>query len=436
MIILAHHTGEPYGLLGPQVAATYISRKVGLPTSVLGVLHRFDKDRLLEFLKEHYRDQDPVIAFSHHCGRPDLFTLMGELKELGFRILLAGPQAVRDYEGEPDRERSPLRFRGLSDRVDLAWGGPVDGIDLEALSKERGHVVRRWHKGIYLEVDWDNLLFFSDGLQRPQLEVAQVLRGIGCPYAAKAMTVTVDPPSSLPAAPQLEIETRGCTFCDVAWDKGFSGTVDDEGVLAQVEGLPERGGVKIPFELIDEYPLAHLEPLLDSISVRGIKISQVNLVLRPDDILHHREALSRILKGMKARGQRLLMASIGFESFSERILRNLNKGVTVEENLEAIRILRGLKEEFPETLLYRRDEGAVHGFIHPTPWDDRDTEEELNRIIGAYQLFEDILPAHSTPLIIHHGSPLAQWIRKLEDTAGVRFRRTWTWIEWWKPLSA
>ncbi|RLA85361.1 MAG: hypothetical protein DRG31_03200 [Deltaproteobacteria bacterium] len=436
MLILCHHTGEPYGLLGPQLAATFLTKKLKIPTVVLGITRDFDRQKLIEFVKEHYKDQPLTICFSHLCGRPDLLELIKAFKDLGFRTVLGGPQAQRDFEGEPGKAQFPWRFQGLSDRLDLAYSGPVDALNLDLLFEQEGNICHPWHREIFTEVDWGNLLMFSDRPQNLTIKVAQVLRGVGCPYAMRKKHIRVDPPSALSGCPGIHLEVQGCSFCDVAWDKGFAGYLSDEAVLSQIDALPEQAGRKIPFELIDEYPIRYLPRLIELLDSENIAISQINLVLRSDDILKNREILEKVLSELDGRGIRVLFSSIGFESFSSKILKNLNKGITPEESLESIRILRHLKGKFPNTLLYRRDEGGLHGFIHPTPWDDHETQFELNRAIGTYQLFEDILPPHSTPLIIHHGSALAHWIRTLEERTGVKFKRCWTWIEWWEPERA
>jgi hypothetical protein len=55
----------------------------------------------------------------------------------------------------------------------------------------------------------------------------------------------------------------------------------------------------------------------------------------------------------------------------------------------------------------------------------------MDRNIFLNRFFEDILPESSTPLIIHHGSYLGDWIRQIEESTDVIFGRDATWIEWW-----
>ena len=138
------------------------------------------------------------------------------------------------------------------------------------------------------------------------------------------------------------------------------------------------------------------------------------------------------LHSAREMGIKILVTAVGFESFDDRILANLNKGVTVKTNLDAIRLMRRLKEEFPDAWDYTREEGAVHGFIHPTPWDTPTTMANTQETIHLYGLQKDILPSHSVPLIIHHASALGDWIREIEAREHIRFKREESIIGWWQ----
>ncbi|HVN24211.1 MAG TPA: hypothetical protein VMT71_09570 [Syntrophorhabdales bacterium] len=419
-------------MLGAQVAATYFSRQLAIPSMAVGLTRDFEKELFLSFAEEHYKGKERIIGFSHLSGRKDIFELITILREIGFTIILGGPQALQDYTGEPESDRFPHRFQGLKDRIDIVVQGPVEGLGPEHV-KERTCIIQSgWRADLYLNVDWSNLHTFTKKLEPLSIEVAQVLAAIGCPYAKKESAVVLDPPASLAdKVPKLTAHTCGCVFCDVAWDKGFQGHVTGASLLAQITNLSEKEGRKIPFELIDEYPISTLQALLDETAKAKIELSQVNLVCRVDAVTKQAENLKKILTTARERGLRIMFSSIGFESFSEKILSHFNKGVSVAETTECVELLRRLKDQFGDTLLYRRDEGAVHGFIHPTPWDDGETVPELDRNIVLHRLFEDILPEHSTPLIIHHGSALGHWLRQIEETTGVTFGRDGTWIEWW-----
>jgi hypothetical protein len=113
MILFTHHTGEPHGILGAQVAATFFERKLSIPSIVVGIKRDFSKGQLLRFIDEYYGRKERFVAFSHLCGRKDLIDLARELKKEDFITILGGPQARQDYFGEPETDSHLHRFRGL-----------------------------------------------------------------------------------------------------------------------------------------------------------------------------------------------------------------------------------------------------------------------------------------------------------------------------------
>lgn len=103
----------------------------------------------------------------------------------------------------------------------------------------------------------------------------------------------------------------------------------------------------------------------------------------------------------------------------------------MKTNIRAIELMRRLKKKFPEEWGYSRGDGAIHGLIHPTPWDTEATWPKIQRVMDQYGLPLDILPDNSIPLIIHHASGLGDWIREVERKEGCRFGRLGSIIEWW-----
>ncbi len=417
------------------MAATFFQRKLSIPSIVVGIERNFSKERLLRFVDEYYAGKEKIAAFSHLCGRKDLIGLAQDLKREGFITLLGGPQARQDYNGEPNTDLYPHRFAGLKSIVEIAFQGPVDGLRSEHLGMRDRLLEYPWTKNIFVEVDWSNIYTFSDTLKKIEVRLGQVLSAIGCPHARKLQTVTLPPPINLRerGVPELEVRSEGCIFCDVSRDKGYHGAVDRDRLMTQITGLPEVDGRKIPFELIDEYPIRSLGKLLEDAERHEIKLSQINLVCRVDDINAHASELTETLSLARSQDMKIMFSSIGFESFCDRLLQYFCKGITVEDIVKCVETLRRLKDRYGSTFLYRRDEGANHGFIRPTPWDDGETMQEMDRNIFLDRLFEDILPEHSTPLIIHHASYLGDWIRQIESMTGITFSREGTWIEWWNP---
>jgi hypothetical protein len=404
-IIASYFAGESYGLLGPQMAATVIRENTSYDCIVIAVARGDDKDMLKKALFDYFGAERPVIGFSTLSGRDDLFSLAGELKEMGALTILAGPQADVDYMGEVGWREHDHRFRGLSRNFSLAIHGPAEqAVDLlenmagEGWEKtsgllhfgEDGRVVKNpkkdWDERFLKNVQWDNLYRVGEGGLLPQkIKAGQVVQQIGCPYAGRPTWAEIDYPVALAErnTRKVRIRVKGCDFCDVAADKGYYGALNPDTVLRQVKSLPEaEDGRKIPFELINENPLPGLPGLLKKVAASGIRLSQINLILRADWFLKGEEHLRRSLQTAGRMGMRIVSTSIGLESFDDLILRNLNKGLTVETNVKAIRLMRQLKEEFPEEWGYSRADGANHGFIHPTPWDTKsgDIRERMEPI--------------------------------------------------------
>jgi hypothetical protein len=434
MILITHHTGEPHGILGVQTACTYLTENLNMPSIVVGIERHFSKELFLKFLDDYYKGKERIIGFSHLCGRKDLMDLIGAVKERDFFTILGGPQAEKDYYGEPDSICYATRFKGLHKEIDLAIQGPVHYLKQEDLQLKTGCLNFPWGKNIALRVDWDNLYTFTDKLRKVELKTAQVLNSIGCPYAKKKNTVKLPLPDTIKERSLfIDVESYGCIFCDVSRDKGFHGRIDRDIVLAQIKALPEENGRKISFEIIDEYPINSLKQIIDDAAEAGIELSRIELVCRIDDINTHVDSLIEALTIAGERQIKIMFSSIGFESFNNKILSFFNKGITVDDIIKCVETLRRLKSRFGNSMLYRSDEGANHGFIHPTPWDDYETMSENNMNITMYRLFDDILPSYSVPLIIHHSSYLGDWIRRIESELKVAFKRDGTWIEWWSP---
>jgi len=325
---------------------------------------------------------------------------------------------------------------GLLNRLDGNDWSQTLGL---LFSGRDGHLIRNpandWNEDYLGKVRWDNIyLTTEDGIAPLNVETGQVLQHIGCPHAVRTTPTEIDYPVSLTGRQgrSIKLFLKGCSFCDVAADKGFHGKLTQEVVVSQIRCLPETpNGRKIPFELINENPLPILPDLLRAVSQLGIDLSQINLTLRADWFISGVQHLEEALVVARERGVYMLLSSIGFESFDDTILHNLNKGLSVEKNIKAIRLIRQLKEEYPHQLGYSTREGANHGFIHPTPWDTKESAAAIQKKIYLYGLQNDILPPHSTPLIIHHASGLGDWIREIERREGIWFKRCGSIIGWW-----
>jgi hypothetical protein len=454
-IIASFFKDETYGLLGPQLAATVIQDETPYECIVIAVTREDDEASIKEALADYFGKERPIIGFSALSGREDLFSLARDLRKEGAITILAGPQADVDFIGEQDWQNHPHRFKGLSANFSFGLHGPAEQV-IPLLNNLAGNdrteirgllyadadgTVRQnspedWNEKYFKKVRWDNIYILGkSGIAPLNISAGQVLQHIGCPYAARKREIELDYPASISRlqAERIKLRLRGCSFCDVASDKGFYGKLGMETVISQIRCLPQaQDGRKIPFELINENPLPVLPDLLKEVHRQDLKLSQINLTLRADWFISGLQHLKLALHMAGELGIYVLLGSIGFESFDDTILRNLNKGLSVVKNLEAIRLMRQLKEEFPQQIGYSSKEGAIHGFIHPTAWDSRETEANIQKTIYLYGLQNDILPPHSTPLIIHHASALGFWIREIERRERLRFKRYGSIIGWWE----
>ena len=444
-IVTSYVDGESYGLLGPQLAASIIQENTIYDCIVITATRENDKAVLKKALNDYFGNRRPVIGFSYLAGRTDLFSLAHEFKDAGAFTILAGPQADVDFLGEKGREHHPHYFQGLSDSFSVAVHGPAEKIfpllkhriDRGTTSDPRLFCASAtWNESFLTKVRWDNLYTSGDGTLTPlPVTTGQVLQQIGCPHASQSTSIELDYPAALKRKEEdkVTLSMKGCSFCDVAVDKGFHGALSLDAVLEQIQRLPEReDGSKIPFELINENAVPGLPALLAGVRGKGIRLSQINLTLRADWFVLGEKILREALAMAGALGIRILLGSVGLESFDGRILSNLHKGLSVDANLRAVELMRELKKEFPRQWAYARQEGAIHGFIHPTPWDTAETESNNRRIFSLYGLLDDILPDRSVPLIIHHASALGEWVRAIEERENIHFKREGTTIGWWQ----
>ena len=454
VIVASYVAGETYGLMGPQMAATIIEQNSPYDCIVVGITRECEAVSTREMLWDFFGSQRPVIGFSTLSGRQDLVHLAGALRNDGAITFLAGPQSDVDYGGEVDWKLYPHRFRGFSKEFSFALHGPAEQIlpllnhrDGDLVGPVPGHIQytaegkllhhpeQPWNSRFLEKVTWDNLFILErSGFTPLKVSTGQVIQQIGCPYAARGKWIEIDAPVSRVSkrARSVRLFARGCSFCDVAVDKGFCGRVDMDTVLTQIEGLPAGDdGRKIPFELINENGCGELSAILRACRKRRIDLSRINLTVRADWFIRSEGRLREALEHARSLGTVIHLGSMGFESFDDTILKNLNKGVTVAANLQAVALIRRLKEDYPDHWTYSRSDGSVHGFIHPTPWDTNKTWKNIQSVFREHTLLLDIIPDHSVPLIIHHASLLGDWIRKMEQKEGKHYNRLGTILEWW-----
>lgn len=263
VILTSFFKDETYGILGPQMAATIIQDHTQYGCIVIAVTGDYNKTTLKRALAGFFGTARPLIGFSSLSGREDLIALAGELKDEGAATILAGPQAAADFAGEQGWPEHPHRFKGLSDKFDYGLQGPaeqvigllnrLDGPDRSQIpgllySDRDGHLrhnpVNGWNEAYLARVCWDNVYVTTqDGIASLKIATGQVLQHIGCPHAARATPTEIDYPACLAgrqAAP-VKLLFKGCSFCDVAADKGFHGKIGLPAVISKSAACPQPG---------------------------------------------------------------------------------------------------------------------------------------------------------------------------------------------------
>jgi len=116
VIITGYLSGESYGLLGPQMAATIINDYSNYEALVLDVTNDDDKQNLKAALDNYFQDQQKIVGFSSLGGRVDLFDFARQLKEKGEITILAGAgllQACCHYSSPgASADRVPVCSKG------------------------------------------------------------------------------------------------------------------------------------------------------------------------------------------------------------------------------------------------------------------------------------------------------------------------------------
>jgi radical SAM superfamily enzyme YgiQ (UPF0313 family) len=172
--------------------------------------------------------------------------------------------------------------------------------------------------------------------------------------------------------------TRGCAFCAFRFQ---SHVVDRAGeavdrTAAQIETLSSRYGVR-EFSVQSENPFRFLVPLIKRIRARRLPVDALLVRTFPAVLARNPKLVTAGIEAAVEAGIRLHLQQLGFESFVQEELDHLGKGVRVEENVQAARLLFELQRRFPGTAhLF-----GGHGFILFTPWTRPEDVVENIRIV-------------------------------------------------------
>jgi len=157
----------------------------------------------------------------------------------------------------------------------------------------------------------------------------------------------------------------GCTFCTFRYLRGRDQTQPTiELVLDQARVLVDAGARGLSLQT--EHPLPWLGELLDALASAGLAgaLDELHVRTIPWLLLRHEAELRHAISRARAHGIQLVLAQVGFEAFDPTTLAVYNKGLSVQENRSAARLLSELHDA--ETPAFLGTGG--HGLVPLHPW--------------------------------------------------------------------
>ena len=159
---------------------------------------------------------------------------------------------------------------------------------------------------------------------------------------------------------------KGCSFCI---DAGEALPIHQEIVdliLKQLHYLHGNGFTFKEFKVPGLRTLQYLDKVAEGIVREGFTGQTYLFEPRVDWMVKYKEPLERALSILQGTGNCIAFHLIGFENFSQKELDIFNKGVTVADNVKAVKLIRQWGQRFPEVFDYNKY--AAHGFIMFNPW--------------------------------------------------------------------
>ena len=238
------------------------------------------------------------------------------------------------------------------------------------------------------DLDWDYL-----GPPRApgsNLRIPSVVGDVGCVWNRTALT-SDHYRGVAPRLPEIALTERaaarlqaefvdregGCTFCTFRYLRGPGGNAAATGLVVEQARVLMAAGAR-GLSLQTEHPLPWLVGLLDALGAAGLteRLDALHVRTIPWLLLRHADALRAAISRARDLGVQLVLAQVGFEGFDATTLAVYNKGLSVEDNRSAARLLTALHAE--------NAPGFVgidgHGLVPLHPWS---TPEALRATIAA-----------------------------------------------------
>ena len=246
-----------------------------------------------------------------------------------------------------------------------------------------------------------------------EMNFANIVSSLGCPYVKKIsdncfykdLDISEDLPKTNPTAHKIlkNIYSRaktGCSFCLICLDRKYTSFANKNlipNILQQYKYIIENYPSVNRIQINDENSFRYLYEFFQA--VKKLRPVEIMIAGRSDFFLRYVLDIEKTLKIIKGTNFVLNVACIGFENFSQKELDILNKGTTVQDNIQTLEWLNKLSEKYPKNFEFRKDKD--HGTILFNPWT---TIENLNDNVKWYRKFDiHHLINPSTPLATRLG---------------------------------
>ncbi|MFH0875067.1 MAG: hypothetical protein V1859_03955 [archaeon] len=273
-----------------------------------------------------------------------------------------------------------------------------------------------FHSGLVKEFDIKSELkdFSPDftrinfGLMKSlKITTANVVSSLGCPYNSsicrnpiyKNIIINANNLKNLDNSAKKIVSTyynkigKGCSFCNICADRNFNSLPNYElipFIVEQIKYLTLRYPNLERIQINDENSFRFIDLLMQELLFSKIKPLELLLAGRADYFLINYNKIGKALEYIKGTKFIINIACIGFENFSQKELNIYNKGISVNQNISALKQLSALEENYPSNFSYKKDRD--HGFIFINPWTTLDDLRINLSYIEKYNLVQLMNP--------------------------------------------
>ena len=288
-----------------------------------------------------------------------------------FGIVGPGRRALTAFvAGQPHAEIPGLWFRDAEGRLDCGQGSDKLGnglatelepfepdADWDYFGPPRAPGSNRRIPSIVADFGcvWNRSILGAEGEFKPFAGVSPRLPDVAMTAQARSVVES-----------QFVASEGGCSFCVLRYSKRSGASVDAvlDSLVSQARHHLRDGAHGLSLQT--EHPLPFLTPLLDRLEEQSLTAGLDELHIRtiPWLILRHSSELSDAIQRSRELGIQLVLGQVGFEAFDPLSMELFHKGLSVEDNRAAARLLSQLEAE--HTPHFRGTVG--HGFILLHPW--------------------------------------------------------------------